>query len=81
MYLQDIRKVAVLKRSAKGAMSCSCRRARFTYPCISKNSAETQCLIKVFQVLAKSLRKTFLAASRGSTTGAMSSSFRRAPCT
>ena len=46
-------------RSAKGAMSSSFRRAPFTYPSISKNSAEMQCLIKVFQVLAKSLRKTF----------------------
>ena len=59
MYLQDILKVAVWKRSVKGAMSSSFRRAPFTYLFISKNSPEMQYLIKVFQVLAKSLSKTF----------------------
>ena len=52
MYLWDIPKEAVLKRSAKGAMSSSFRRA-------PKNLAEMQYLSKFFQALEKSLKKTF----------------------
>ena len=59
MYLQDIPKVAALKRSAKGAMSSSFRRARCPYPSIIKNSAKMQYLSKLFQVLTKPLSSAF----------------------
>ena len=46
-------------RSTKGATDSSFRRAFCTKASVSKKSAEMQCLSKLFQELAKSLRKTF----------------------
>ena len=56
---RDFPEVAVFKRSAKGAMSSSFRRAPCTQLTISKESEKTQCLSKLFQVLKKFIRKTF----------------------
>ena len=45
--------------TTKGAMDSSFRRAFCTKASVSRKSAEMQCLSKLFQVLAKSLSKTF----------------------
>ena len=59
IFQQDFPKVAILKRSTKGAMSSSFLRASYTKPSIRKKLAEMQCLSKWFQVMAKFLSKTF----------------------
>ena len=59
IFQQDFPKVAILKRSTKGAMSSSFLRASCTKPSIRKKLAEMQCLSKWFQVMAKFLSKTF----------------------
>ena len=61
----------------------SFQRAPCTQPSASKNVAKTQCLSKLFQVQTKSLSKTLpeQLLSGALRIGAMSSCFRKAPCT
>ena len=58
-YQGSFPKVIVLKCSTRVAISNAFRKATCTKTSISKNSAEMPCLRKFFQVLAKSLNKTF----------------------
>ena len=81
IYQCDFPKVAVSKRSTTGAMSSSFRRAPCTKPSIRRISAKIQCFGILFQVWQNlSVRLSQSSYLKRSTKGAMSRSFRRAPC-
>ena len=81
IYQWDFLKVAVLKRPTKGAMSRSFRRAYLIF--YQQNIAKNAMLKNFVSIVRKIYHCKFpkVAVSKRSVIGAMSSSFRRAPCT